>query len=254
MCGNDDKVAMFRYSVEPAEGNAQGELPLTILVKRILETATFHAEKWSVGYSSLIKSRLAWVLARLAVEMRRYPKINEDYVIETWVESYNKHFSARNFRFSSPQGEIYGYARTIWSVIDIDTRISVDLSTLDCFSDRVSGIECPIDRQSKLKPVEGEPLVSYPVRYSDIDLNRHVNSVKYIEHMLDTFSLQQYDENMIGRFEINYMSEIRYGMWFVFYRREFDNSCFELELKNRNHEGICRGKVWFVPREKKERN
>ena len=37
------------YTVEPAEGNGQQELPLTLLAKRILEVATLHAESWGVG-------------------------------------------------------------------------------------------------------------------------------------------------------------------------------------------------------------
>ena len=64
------KIASYTYAVEPAEVNAQGELPLTVLAKRILETATFHAESWAVGYSTLIQNNQAWVLARLAIEMQ----------------------------------------------------------------------------------------------------------------------------------------------------------------------------------------
>ena len=67
------KIAAYIYDLEPAEGNAQQEIPLTLLVKRILETATYHAENWGVGYSTLIKENRAWVLARLAIEMSSYP-------------------------------------------------------------------------------------------------------------------------------------------------------------------------------------
>lgn len=80
------------YTVEPAEGNGQQELPLTLLAKRILEVATLHAESWGVGYSTLIKNRQVWVLSRLTVEMYRYPLINEHYTLQTWIEGYNKHF------------------------------------------------------------------------------------------------------------------------------------------------------------------
>ena len=41
------KIAAYIYDLEPAEGNAQQEIPLTLLVKRILETATYHAENGS---------------------------------------------------------------------------------------------------------------------------------------------------------------------------------------------------------------
>ena len=77
------------YTVEPAEGNGQQELPLTLLAKRILEVATLHAESWGVGYSTLIKNQQVWVLSRLTVEMYRYPLINEHYTLQTWIEGYN---------------------------------------------------------------------------------------------------------------------------------------------------------------------
>ena len=80
------------YTVEPAEGNGQQELPLTLLAKRILEVATLHAESWGVGYSTLIKNRQVWVLSRLTVEMYRYPLINEHYTLQTWIEGYNSIF------------------------------------------------------------------------------------------------------------------------------------------------------------------
>ncbi len=40
------KIAAYIFDLEPAEGNAQQEIPLTLWVKRILETATYHAENW----------------------------------------------------------------------------------------------------------------------------------------------------------------------------------------------------------------
>ena len=57
-------VYTHSYTVEPAEANAQQELPLPLLVKRILEVATLHAESWGIGYSDLIKQRQVWVLSR----------------------------------------------------------------------------------------------------------------------------------------------------------------------------------------------
>ena len=82
------KIAAYIYDLEPAEGNAQQEIPLTLLVKRILETATYHAENWGVGYSTLIKENRAWVLARLAIEMSSYPGIYDKYKIEVTINIF----------------------------------------------------------------------------------------------------------------------------------------------------------------------
>lgn len=242
------KIATYTYDLEPAEGNGQEEIPLTLLTKRILETATYHAESWGVGYSSLIKENQAWVLARLAIEMTSYPGIYDKYTVETWIEGYNKHFSSRNFCFSGPDGKIFGYARSIWSVIDIQSRTSVDITTFRHIEHNVSDKECPILPQSKIKPVTDKNPVIYPVRYSDIDVNRHVNSVKYIEHMLDNFPMEIYDKQMIHRFEINYINEARYGSNLNFYREQLSENNYAMEIRNENGEPVCRGKIVFTER------
>ncbi|WP_270739051.1 acyl-[acyl-carrier-protein] thioesterase [Coprobacter fastidiosus] len=242
------KIAAYIYDLEPAEGNAQQEIPLTLLVKRILETATYHAENWGVGYSTLIKENRAWVLARLAIEMSSYPGIYDKYKIETWIESYNKHFSARNFCFSSPDGKLYGYARSIWSVIDIQNRTSVDITTFRHIENNVGEKDCPIAPQSKIKQVNDENPIIYPIRYSDIDINRHINSVKYIEHILDMFSMNMYDKNFIRRFEINYINEARYGDKLSFYREQLAENIYTSEIRNSSGETICRGRIEFSER------
>ena len=252
MENDPQKIATYTYELEPAEGNAQQETPLTLLVKRILETATYHAESWGVGYSSLIKGNQAWVLARLAVEMISYPRVYDKYVIETWIEVYNKHFSARNFCFRSPEGKIYGYARSIWSVIDIQSRASVDITTFRHIANNVSDKDCPIAPQSKIRPVNDENPAVYVVQYGDIDINRHVNSVKYIEHMLDKFPLDLYDKNFVRRFEINYVSEARYGNCLHFYREQLAEKIYAVEIRNESGDAICRGRIEFAERDREK--
>ena len=229
------------YTVEPAEGNGQQELPLTLLAKRILEVATLHAESWGVGYSTLIKNRQVWVLSRLTVEMYRYPLINEHYTLQTWIEGYNKHFSSRNFAILGEDGSPCGYARTIWVVIDLDSRTSVDISQFEYIAENISDKACPIEKQSRVRDVHDENAVIYPVTYNDIDLNRHVNSVKYIEHELDLFPFERYDKQRIRRFEISYANEARYGSTLQLLKEEEAPDHFTLEIRddqkeNGNHE------------------
>ena len=43
--------------------------------------------------------------------------------------------------------------------------------------------------------------------YSDIDINGHVNSIKYIEHILDLFPIEYYKKYRIKKFDIAYIME-----------------------------------------------
>lgn len=239
-----ESVYARSYTVEPAEGNAQQELPLPLLAKRILEVATLHAESWGVGYSTLIKNRQVWVLSRLSIEMTRYPLINEPYTLETWIEGYNKHFSSRNFAICGADGTSCGYARTIWVVIDLDTRASVDIGQFEYIARNIADRPCPIDRQSRVRDVHDDSPATHLVSYSDIDLNRHVNSVRYIEHLLDLFPLERYDRQRIHRFEISYANEARYGTPLQLLKEEEATDNFALEVRD-TQTIYCKGRIIF---------
>lgn len=247
-----EKIARFTYYIHASQGNAQKELALSQLIKWMLDAATSHAESWGVGYSTLIEENRVWVLARLGLEMNTFPAIGDTLVIETWIEGYNPHFSARNYSFTDLSGRCFGYARTIWSVIDIETRQSVDIGKF-CHMERlVPDKKCPMSPLSKIRDLSEGECGYRAVRYSDIDLNRHVNSVKYTEYMLDVFPMNMYDEYRILRFEINYINEARYGMNLkLFNAKKLQNECF-LAIKNEENETMCRGKVIFAPRKEKE--
>lgn len=235
------------YTVEPAEGNAQQELPLPLLAKRILEVATLHAESWGIGYSDLIKSRQVWVLSRLSIEMTRYPRIHERYTLETWIEGYNKHFSSRNFAIYGGDGAPCGYARTIWVVINLDTRTSVDIGQIEHIARNIIDHPCPIARQSRVREVHDDKPHTHRVGYIDIDLNRHVNSVKYIEHLLDLFDLDRYDRQRVHRFEISYANEARYGTPLQLLKEEESPDNFALEICD-DQTVYCKGRIIFENR------
>ena len=110
------------YFLIPGEANAQQEMPLTLLASKVIEIATEHANTLNIGYANMDGMNLGWVLSRLTVEMVRWPKVNEHYTIITWIESWNKHFSERNFEVQDKDGNTLGFVRTVWMVINTITH------------------------------------------------------------------------------------------------------------------------------------
>lgn len=195
------------YFLIPGEANAQQEMPLTLLTSRIIEIATEHANHLHIGYANMDSQNLGWVLSRLTVEMRRYPRVNEHYSITTWIESWNRHFSERNFEITDSKGETIGFVRTVWMVINTVTHENAGTDALTLDSELISSRECPIAKQSKLRAVECETPLNYKFRYTDIDFYRHVNTVRHIELLLNTFTMDDFDRSFIARFEIAFMHE-----------------------------------------------
>ena len=211
MCSNDKKVFSKTYYLAAGECNPQGELPLTLLMTRIIEVATLHANSWGVGYARLIQENQVWVLSRVTIEMMAYPRVNENYRLTTWIEDYNRHFSQRNMRIDDAEGNPLGYVRTIWMVIDMNTRASVDISQLAYIRENVSDLQCPIEPMSRLHPIQDGRAINYTFGYMDCDFNRHVNTVRYLSHLMNLFDMDRYDHNFISRMEISFVKETRYG-------------------------------------------
>lgn len=243
----DLKTFSREYYLAAGECNGEQELPIWLLANRIIEVATLHANSWGAGYKRLIQSNQAWVLSRLTIEMEEYPKVGENYTLTTWIESFNRHFSERNVEIQNDKGKAIGYARSVWAVIDITTRQSCDISALDFMKDNIIDRECPIDKQSRVKDVAHTRECKHIFKYSDIDFNRHVNTIKYICAILDQWDLEYYDKNLIHRFEISFIKETYCGTEVIIGIDDTAADGFTAEI---THEGnpLCKSKIIFTPR------
>jgi len=231
---SDNGVYAEQFFLKPGESNAEAEMPLTLLTSRIIDVATNHANLLQIGYATLQPHRQGWVLSRLAIEMKRYPRVNEHYTIRTWIQGLNRMFSERNFQILDGKGDVLGYARTIWMIIDTETHRNVGLSEVHLSEKEINGSDVPMPRQSKHRPVTDGTVSSYTFRYSDIDFYRHVNTVRYVELLANQFSMEQFDTHFPQRFEIAFMHECRYGMTVQIRRAEETDGTVRLEIAHEN--------------------
>ena len=201
------------YYLSTAECNAQQEMSLPMLTQKLIDVATEHANILGIGNPDMPNPDMGWVLSRLTIEMTSYPHENANYTIMTWVEDWNRHFSRRAFSISDADGNILGYARSIWMVLNTSDRSNAGLSGLNFNPDWISDIECPIPMQEKHVRIEPDGNESvYRFKYCDIDFYRHVNTVRYIDLLLNQFDMQTYDENIVNRLELSFLHEASYGM------------------------------------------
>lgn len=215
-----DRIFQADFFLTPGECNPQQRMPLTLLINRLIEVATLHANQIGIGFDFLVKENQTWVLSRVAVEMIRYPGVGENYSISTWISSISRLFSERDFEILDGEGKTIGHARTVWAVIDTSTRTVGDISRIGWVKEIIPDKQSPVEKPSRPHPVaspegpdlpEGYREVKYRFQYTDIDFNRHVNSSRYIELLLNQWSLDYHDANRLSRFEIAYIHEARYN-------------------------------------------
>ena len=199
------------FMLKPSVSNAERQLPLTLLIEQVIELATDHANHLGIGFLSMEGKDIGWVLSRLSVEMKRWPKVGEKYTVKTWVETWNRHFSERCFAVEEPDGKVLGYVRTVWMVIGLTSHKSYGTAEMHLPEDVVGVRECPILRQQRHKHFEPSIVTEYMFKYTDIDFYRHVNTVRYAALMLNQFSLEMFDKHHLYRFEIAFMHEAKFG-------------------------------------------
>lgn len=246
----ENKIGRYRHAAELFHVDFKGRLTLNVLGNHLLNCAGLHASERGFGMSVINEINYTWVLSRLVIEMERFPVENEKFTISTWVERVYRLFTDRNYAIKAEDGKVLGYARSVWAMINMNDRKPVDLESVygEALTRYVCNNEpCPIAGPSrdrfKAKDEIGE---GYVARYSDIDINGHVNSIKYIEHILDLFSLEVYDNYMVKRLEIAYSSEGHYGEKLHFFKSNIRENEYAIVVKNDNGEILCRSIVRFA--------
>lgn len=236
-------VGTYTYPIDAYLSDFRGKATLPMLGGFMLQAATRHAEERGFGYSFMTGRKRVWVLTRMNIVIDKYPSNDTRIKLHTWVTDVNKLFTERCFGFEDQHGKYFGYARSLWAAIDIETRRPTNVLELDDLVDYKSDKACPIGAAAKIPPLkDGEPDSSFVVKYSDIDINKHLNSIKYIEHFVDTFPLEMYGEQEIYNFEINYLSEGKYGTKLDISKKEIEPGKFILEMLD-GDKTICSSRV-----------
>jgi medium-chain acyl-[acyl-carrier-protein] hydrolase len=235
----------YSFHIQPQDVDFQQKATLASIVNILLTTAGYNADDNGFGLRTLNAMESSWVLLRMAVEMDYFPEQYEEIHVETWIEEVGRATTTRNFSIWNGNHEIIGNACSNWAMIDMKTRRAKDLITLEGIqqfaTDELSRIEKPIklNNLDTIKPVE-----QFKIKYSDIDLNQHVNSTRYVEWISDYFSLDTYKEKNIKRFEINFVNEMLFDDEVSIFASEILENDFRFEMRSKD-KSTCRARMVF---------
>lgn len=250
-----EKIGKYEFIAEPFHCDFSGRLCLGHLGNDLLNAADFHSTDRGFGMKYLMTIHRSWVLSRLSIEMTEMPSQYERFTVETWVESAMRFFTQRNFQITENNGKVYGYGRSVWAMIDTQTRQPADIFAINdgAINQWIeTNKPCPIEKGDRVKMDHNAELVrTIDVYYHDIDINGHVNSIKYIEHVIDLWDISWYREHRIKRFDIAYVAETHQGDKLSFYREQTGEQtyCVRLVKTDQNtlqDTEVCRCKILFT--------
>lgn len=204
----------YPYRVDPQDVDFTMRATLSSLVNTVLSVAGVDAQQKGFGTDVLNRDNFSWVLLRMAAEFDRRPEQYTDFEVTTWVSDYARMMSTRNFTVEDAGGQLFGRVVTQWCMIDLTTRRPIDLTTPSVaatYGRYLVDAPSPIEAPRRITGIVPQRQREHEVVYSDIDFNRHVNTLRYLDMMLDMLPLACFAEERPLRLDINFQRECRYG-------------------------------------------
>ena len=194
------------------------------------EIATVGAKQLHFDDSVTVAAANAvWVLARMRVCFRHMPARYEDITLETWHKGICSVFFLRDYRVRDNQGEVLIDATSSWVIMEKDQR---RMLRPDGLTDVIPpdpqqpghAIETPAQKIVIPRGATLEKAADHPVRYSDVDSNRHVNNTRYTAWAMDCLPDDLTFDHALKEIEINFNREARPGETVSLFHAEADGA------------------------------
>ena len=200
-----------QLAIKSYQTNQYGTASIASLFNILIEAAWAHAQVMDWGYDSLKSNHLFWVLSRMYFQVEKYPVWQDQIILSTWSAGTDGMYAYREYIVENEKGEILLRASSAWLILDMETRKIFRLSDYrSTFPKRIDANACR--NPKRIKPdIHPEAMVFYPVLFSELDINQHFNSVKYVERVLDDFGIDFLNANEPAEFEVNYLKEGQAG-------------------------------------------
>ena len=165
-----EKVGLFHFVAEPYLMDFRGRVTLPMIGNYLIHAASSHAGERGFGFNDMSERHTAWVLSRLAIEMKEYPTAFDKINLYTWIDEVGRLFTSRCFELADENGKTFGFARSIWAAIDVETRRPT-LLDIEALGKYIDERPCPIEKPGKIMPVENKAEgIPYSIKYSDMIL------------------------------------------------------------------------------------
>ncbi|GAB2232501.1 hypothetical protein Drorol1_Dr00011538 [Drosera rotundifolia] len=217
----DGLVFRQNFSIRSYEIGADRTASIETLMNHLQETALNHVKSAGLlgdGFGStpeMYKRNLIWVVARMQVLVDRYPTWGDVVEVDTWVCQSGKNGMRRDWLVRDwNTGEILTRASSVWVMMNKETR---KLSKMpDEVREEIGGYfldKAPVlaDDGRKLPKLD-DGTAEYirrglTPRWSDLDVNQHVNNVKYIGWVLESAPAPIMETHELSSITIEYRRE-----------------------------------------------
>lgn len=182
-------------------------LKTSSLLRRMQEVGSLHLEAMNYSYEFIANKGYVYLLVNLRVVLHRPIKSHETIRFETWVTKNAGIRTYRNFAIYDKENICVGEASTVWVLTNVSNHKIVKLSDSPITMKLNPDKKLSFPDANKVKiPKDLKPMGERKIRYTDIDVNAHVNNSIYGDIFYDAYGMY-FSKYFVNDFSINYRRE-----------------------------------------------
>ena len=240
--------------IDSRDVDLRGQCRASALMGHMQEAATQAAETGGFGRQILMENHGGfWMLTRMWYRLERPLRWGEMLTIHTWHRGAKGVVSYRDYDLYVGD-ELVGEGVSAWVLANAQDHKLMRLNGVTEMEDTHGGELCKDKTLSKLKmPGELNGVEQRIMRYSDTDINGHVNNTRYADFACDALRMDKLSsERYLAEMQIGYLNECRAGEVLDILSGEYEDG--RTYICGNDEEGKTRFEVSMLFRDENKEN
>lgn len=183
-------------------------------ILEVLENAAcYHSDLVGYGVNNIKETKVTWILLDWKLKVINRPTYGQVLTVNTWGKEMNKFFTYRDYEIYDNNNNLCAIATSKWALIDTEkgkmSRLTENIINAYKPEEKTVFEEKSLD---KVKiPEEFSNTIKYEVIRKDIDINKHMHNLYYLDLAYEALPDEIYNKRPFDYVRITYKKEIKLG-------------------------------------------
>lgn len=205
-----DIIYEKNYHLSAVDMDCYNRLRCSRILSILQEVAGDHSALLDVSRGYLMEQDLFWAVIRHRICITRLPRSGENITVKTWPMPTTRTAYPRAAVAYDEQGQELFRSISLWVLMDFRTRAMVLPGKSGVLVEgHTEGIEPAAP--GSLAPRMLESSEHRGVKFTDLDVNGHMNNCRYLDWVADLLPSSFHKENHPAEITLCYLSEAKEG-------------------------------------------
>lgn len=209
---NEGRQFQKQFTVAEYECDTNGRIKPGYLLRHMQQVSGEHLDALGLPYIELFDMGQVFLLSKILLDIARLPMGGEPLTLTTTPKTPIGAQFIRTNEFFDKEGARILRADTTWLLVNPKTRKILrpkEFGASLLFTQ--DALPCPLVKYRVAKPERVQQVGVREIRYSDLDVNRHMNNAAYADIICDFLPEGVYQNGRPSSLFISFQNEARLG-------------------------------------------